>query len=68
MIIESHDSLLRFYRKHYAASLRPHALWGVWLLVQTGKWARVAGGRVRNAIGAVEPERGPAVRRGLPAP
>jgi GT2 family glycosyltransferase len=41
MIIESHDSLLRFYRKHYASTLRPHALWGVTALVQTGKWARV---------------------------
>ena len=50
MIIESHDSLLRFYRKHYAASLRPHALYGVIALVQTGKWARVAGGRVRRMV------------------
>ena len=68
MVIESHDSLLRFYRKHYAATLRPHALWGVIALVQTGKWARVAGWRVRNAIGAVEAERGPAVGRSFPAP
>ena len=50
MIIESHDSLLRFYRKNYAATFRPHALWAVTALVQTGKWARVAGWRVRRAL------------------
>ncbi len=50
MIAESHDSLLRFYRKNYAGRISPIWMWVVVVLVCTGKWARVSVWHLRQLI------------------
>jgi len=50
MIAESHDSLLRFYRKNYAGRISPIWMWVVTVLVCTGKWARVSVWHLRRLL------------------
>ena len=42
MIAASHDSLLRYYEKHYRGRVSLPAYWGVRMLLQVGRWWRLS--------------------------